>query len=332
MLRAPPATPAAVNSATPADWRRSPDADADAQSTAMHCDIEVRSAALAIVALSRGGGDWGTQACFAIPPPPPPVSAPEPLHESKAEPDPTAALSASVVVPRVSDRSAAAAGPRVVACDACRRSRKKCVFPTRRTPVPDIDNRGSDGGCLSCVRRGVLCSAVVVRRKTRSRSSILPQAQSSLAPVKPAPPPTTAAADASDEASPQFTSAHPHRIPVSCKSCYSKKMRCDRGRPGCSACAKRGVQCSYWSHQQLPSSPSPPASSPIASRGASASPSSSIFSVKIAPSTSSTFSPQTATPIPSVTTSSHDYKDSTLYSNPPVMLEDLDSVSEGFWP
>ncbi|KAJ3023865.1 UNVERIFIED_CONTAM: hypothetical protein HDU68_008434 [Siphonaria sp. JEL0065] len=32
---------------------------------------------------------------------------------------------------------------------------------------------------------------------------------------------------------------------VSCKSCYTKKLRCDKERPSCSACVKRNLPCEY---------------------------------------------------------------------------------------
>ncbi|KAJ3192321.1 hypothetical protein HDU82_003241 [Entophlyctis luteolus] len=291
----------------------------------MHCDSDVCAAALAIVALSCGHVD-AARGGFAAPPPPPPVPVRKLSPGLKAEPEPEPAPALSAAASHAPDHPATSAGPRVVACDACRRSRKKCVFPTRRPPpVPD----SSDGkyrtrdGCLSCVRRGVLCSAVPTRRKGRSRPS-------AVHPVKPSPSPTNAAAP-DDDASPPFTSAHPHRIPVSCKLCYSKKMRCDRRRPGCSACAKRGAQCSYWSDQQQPSSPSPPVSSPANTPGDSDSPSSSIFSVKVAPSNISVFSSPTATQIQSTASSSEQFNDSTLYSKPPLMVETLESVADGFW-
>ncbi|KAJ3207318.1 hypothetical protein HDU82_003871 [Entophlyctis luteolus] len=335
MRRAPPApdTPH-----TDTDARAWPDAHADprahaaalntsAHAHAAHADADVRAAALAIVALSRPCTDT-SHSCFVVPPPPPPVSVLEPVPQLKPEPDSATALAAAVS-PAPDDYAATRAAPRVVACDACRRSRKKCVFPTRRSPAPGDDGDSHiSGGCLACVRRGVLCSAVAARRKSRSCKSAVPPAQSAQPPVKPPQSPSTAVAATDDTAQPM--SAHPHRIPVSCKLCYSKKMRCDRGRPGCSACTKRGVECSYWSQQQLLPSPSPPPSSPVASHGVSDSPTSSIFSVKVAPSITAAFGSQAV--IPSASISSDGTKVSLMNANEPFMGQTLDAIAKGFWP
>lgn len=36
-----------------------------------------------------------------------------------------------------------------------------------------------------------------------------------------------------------------NRLPISCLECRKRKQKCDRGRPTCGQCIKRGVQCAY---------------------------------------------------------------------------------------
>ncbi|KAI0092354.1 hypothetical protein BDY19DRAFT_884890, partial [Irpex rosettiformis] len=37
----------------------------------------------------------------------------------------------------------------------------------------------------------------------------------------------------------------PRRTPMACQFCRGRKLKCDGGRPRCSNCTKRDIQCTY---------------------------------------------------------------------------------------
>ncbi|KAJ3026768.1 UNVERIFIED_CONTAM: hypothetical protein HDU68_005114 [Siphonaria sp. JEL0065] len=119
---------------------------------------------------------------------------------------------------------------RVIACVACRTLHKKCDGETL---------------CSRCKRRGIAC---VYHTHDHGTISSIVSPDGSLVESDGIPLQDTMTAPPKKKRSRNVTEGGVDWKPVkavSCKHCYLKKIKCDKQRPTCSGCMKRGVPCEY---------------------------------------------------------------------------------------
>ncbi|KAJ3065778.1 hypothetical protein HDU99_004060, partial [Rhizoclosmatium hyalinum] len=110
-------------------------------------------------------------------------------------------------------------GSRPLACTSCRKSRKKCD-----SRVPQ---------CTRCLEKGVACVYIDTVAEPDAFASSSSNATSST-------PLNRSASEAQlDRGFFQIRRA------VSCRCCYAKKLKCDKAKPSCGGCIKKGLVCTY---------------------------------------------------------------------------------------
>ncbi|ORY36682.1 hypothetical protein BCR33DRAFT_770165 [Rhizoclosmatium globosum] len=110
-------------------------------------------------------------------------------------------------------------GSRPLACTSCRKSRKKCD-----SRVPQ---------CTRCLEKGVACVYIDTVAEPDAFASSSSNATSSV-------PLNRSASEAQlDRGFFQIRRA------VSCRCCYAKKLKCDKAKPSCGGCIKKGLVCTY---------------------------------------------------------------------------------------
>ncbi|KAJ3129660.1 hypothetical protein HK100_008492 [Physocladia obscura] len=131
---------------------------------------------------------------------------------------------------------------RNIVCESCRTSRKKCEWPhavSNSSTTAGMAISGVGGAvanlaatpCVRCAKKRLPCHLAGPTDTAKQPSSL------GMSITIPMP---------LQFFKPQQSRGGFIRNPVSCKSCYAKKLRCDRTKPVCSCCQKRNLVCEYW--------------------------------------------------------------------------------------
>ncbi|KAI9341163.1 hypothetical protein BDR26DRAFT_860734 [Obelidium mucronatum] len=163
------------------------------------------------------------------------AARPAPTHARQdARHQPVPSTTATVPPPQHQAPPTARHYARPAACAACRRFRKKC------------DSDGTGAACSRCKERRQECVfAAKQARRARADPLLKPARTHPLTGALLAPLPSSCGSGATSEHALAHHGFMRLKKAVSCLSCYSKKLKCDRSRPACACCVKRKLACLY---------------------------------------------------------------------------------------